>query len=192
MSVRNETAIATGDRIADVARSTEAVSIGLLAAIDSTVDAMHGVAQVSKGLSKILSGLCEKVEATPVVESNYFDPDDVTIDLLSNTVSVLKGALAILAKKRDAINCDCRLNDHHCESLHDAYEAAMEAVGDLIDVAEATRHAIIRHDLKAERRSPGSFDSGRMRRAVESESILATAGMSREEKRKFIILHANR
>lgn len=192
MQNRNETVIETGDRIADVARSTEAASIGLLAAIDGTVDTMHGVAQVSNGFSKILSGLCEKVEATPVVESNYFDPDDVALDLLSNTVSALKGALSILAQKRDSIDCDCRLKDHHCEALHDAYEAAMTAVGDLVDVVEATRHAIIYHDLKAEHRSPGSFDAGRMRRTVESKSILAPAGMTREEKRKFIISHAKR
>lgn len=192
MQSRNEAVIETGDRIADVARSTEAASIGLIAAIDCTVDAMHGFAQVSNGFSKILSGLCEKVEATPVVESNCVDPDDVALDLLSSTVTALTEALSILSKRRDSIDCDCRLKGHHCEALHDAYEAAMGSVGDLIDVVEATRQAIILHDLKAEHRSPGSFDAGRMRRTVESESILAPAGMTREEKRRFILSHASR
>lgn len=192
MHVRNETVIETGDRIADVARSTEAASIVLLAAINGTVDAMHGFAQVSKGLAKILADLCDKVEETPVVESDYFDPDDVALDLLAKTLPALNNVITVLENKRAAIDCDCRLKDHHCEALHDAYDEALESVIDLVDVVEATRHAIIRHDLKAEHRSPGNFDTGRMRRTVESASIVAPAGMSREEKRKFIISNASK
>lgn len=159
MPVRTETVIETGDRIAGIARSTEAVSIGLLDAIDGTVEAMLGVSQVTTGFAKIIAALCDKVSATPIVESAYLDPDDVALDILARTAAVLKDVLPVMVKKRAAIDCDCRLKDHHCEALHDAYEAAMSSVVDLIDVIEATRSEIVRHDLAAEPRNAAVFST---------------------------------
>ncbi len=157
MNFRHDTVIQTGDRIAGIARSTEAASIGLLAAIDGTVDAMTGIAQVMAGLAKIMSKSCEEIVAKTVVESGYIDPDDVAIDILARTSDQLKDFLTILVRRRASIDCDCRLKEHHCEALHDAYGSAMEEVAELIEVIQVTRSAIITHDLKAEPRNSEAF-----------------------------------
>ena len=159
MRHQTKTVLETGGRIAGVARSAEAVTLGLLDAIDGTVDAMHGIAQVTRGFAKIMAALCEQAESAPHVEGDYLDPDDVAINGLSSTASTLKDILPVMIKKRAAIDCDCRLKDHHCEALHAAYEDAMSATVELIDIVDATRAAIIRHDLAAEPRSAEAFST---------------------------------
>ena len=159
MNVRHETATQTGDRIAGIARSTEAVSIGLLSAIDGTVDAMNGIAQVIAGFSKILEDSREGIEAKEIVTSAYIDPDDVAIGVLLRTLEQLKDLLPVLIKKRASIDCDCRLLEHHCEALHDAYQKTMEEIVDLMDIVQGTRDAIISHDLKAEPRDVEVFSA---------------------------------
>ena len=157
MRHQTETVLQTGGRIAGIARSAEAATLGLLAAIDGTVDAMHGIAQVTRGFVKIIAAVCEQTAAARRTEGDYIDPDDVAIDMLAKTVATLKDILPVMIKKRASIDCDDRLKDHHCEALHAAYEDAMSATVELIDIVEATRTAIIRHDLAAEPRSSEVF-----------------------------------
>ena len=157
MPHQHETVIETGDRIVGIARSTEAVSIGLLTAIDGTVDAMVGIAKIMSGYVTIFSKAADEIQAKTIVEAEYIDADDLAIDILERTADHLKDLLTTLVLKRRAIDCDCRLKEHHCEALHDAYEQAMTEVAELIEVVQATRAAIITHDLKAEPRNSEVF-----------------------------------
>lgn len=157
MNHQHENVIVTGDRIAGIAQSTEAASIGLLAAIDGTVDAMQGIAQIMNGFSTMLSSAAEEIDAKVVAECEYIDPDDVAIDAMNRASDQLKTFLTRLVNKRSAIDKDCRLKDHHCEALHDAYEEATTEVASLIEELLITRSAIIRHDMKAEPR--GNLES---------------------------------
>lgn len=152
MNHQHENVIVTGDRIAGIAQSTEAVSTGLLAAIDGTVDAMQGIVKIMSGLAAMIANAAEEIEAKNVKEGEYIDPDDVAIDAMGRATDQLKTFLMKLVLKRQTIDKDCRLKDHHCESLHDAYEEAMDEVASLVDVLDVTRSAVISHDMKAEPR----------------------------------------
>jgi len=152
MSGRHESVSVTGERIAGIAQSTEAASIGLLAAIDGTVDALLGIAKVMAGFSAMIAGAAEDIAAQPVAAGEYIDPDDVAIDSMLRAADQLKTFLTRLVVKRATIDRDCRLKDHHCEALHDAYEEATAAVANLVEDLLATRSAVIAHDMKAEPR----------------------------------------
>lgn len=142
----------TGARVAAIARSAETVSLDLLKAIDGTVDALNGVAKIASGFHSLLHGLSDEVNAADVVEGEYIDADDTAIDGLNRAAGELKDYLAQLVRRRTTIDADPRLCEHHCEALHDAYEAAITAVAELVDALQAARAAIIAHDLKAEPR----------------------------------------
>lgn len=153
MQHQHETVIETGGRIAGIAMSTEAASIGLLAAIDGTVDAMQGIAKIMSGFSTMLVSAVDEIEAKTVVEGEYIDAEDMAIDAMERAIDHLKNFLTKLVRKRTSIDKDCRLKDHHCEALHDAYEEATSEVAELIESLQTTRSAIIAHDMKAEPRS---------------------------------------
>lgn len=152
MDHEHETVIETGDRIVGIARSTEAASIGLLVSIDGTVDAMLGISKVMSGFAGLFANVADEINSKDIAVAQYIDSGDVAIDLLERTSGYLKAFLTKLVLKRKAIDCDGRLADHHCESLHDAYEQAMVEVAELVEVLQIIRAAIIAHDLKAEPR----------------------------------------
>lgn len=141
-----------GARVAAIARSTETVSLDLLRAIDGTVEALNGVAKISAGLVSILAGITAEINAAEVTEGEYIDAEDFAIDTMSRTAFELKDYLAQLVRRRSTIDCDHRLAEHHCETLHDAFQAAIDAVAELIESLDTARASIISHDLKAEPR----------------------------------------
>jgi len=143
----------TGERIVGIAQSTEAASIGLIAAIDGTVDAMLGIAQIMGGIAKVVGAGRDEIESLSIAEEEYIDPDDVAIDTIARSETQLDAFLRKLVLKRAAIDKDCRLKDHHCEALHEAYESAMNEVAELIELLADFRAAIIAHDLSAEPRT---------------------------------------
>lgn len=149
----------SGHRIAGLARSTEAASIGLIDAIDGTVDALTGIASVMSGFDRVASSIADEIKIRPVETGKYLDPDDEAIDALKQAASCLKDFLALLVRKRSAINRDARLKDHHCEALHDAYEASSGAIAELIESLESLRATIISHDLAAEPRDAQAFST---------------------------------
>lgn len=144
--------IDSSSSIIGVAQSTEATSLGLLSAIDGTVDAMLGIAQVMAGFTKMLSSITRRLSERKVVENDYADPDDVALEAIGRSIDHLNTFLPRLVRKRATIDKDSRLKEHHCESLHDAYEQAMNEVAELIDALQCTKSAIIQHDLAAEPR----------------------------------------
>jgi hypothetical protein len=148
---------ATGARAFTIARTAETVSLDLLRAVDGTVDALAGVTKVVSGFVSLLSGIAAEVAASEVVEGEYLDPDDKAIDTLERAAGELKDYLTRLVRGKAAIDGDPRLSNHHCEALHDAYEAAMNAVAELVEALQTARAAIITHDLKAEPRDSESF-----------------------------------
>ena len=151
---------ATGARITAIARSTETVSLDLLRAVDCTVDALGGLVKILDGFADLCMGIGIEANQAEVVEGEYLDDDDLAISALGRTVDVLKDALAVLVRKRAAIDADPNLCDHHCEALHDAYGSAEVSVAELIEAAQSARAAIISHDLKAEPRGgPEVFDT---------------------------------
>lgn len=152
MNHQNENVIVTGDRIAGIAQATEASSIGLLAAIDGTVDAMQGIAKIMSGFSTMLSNAVEEIAAKTIRENEYIDPDGIAVDAMASAATNLQNFLTKLVLKRTAIDKDNRLKEHHCEALHDAYEEATSEVAALVEVLLQTRAAVISHDLAAEPR----------------------------------------
>ncbi len=142
----------TGRRIAGIVRSAEAVSIELLNAVDGTVSAMEGVSKIMTGFHEVISGAAVEIAGAEIVEGAYLDADDGAIDSMIRSTSLLKDFLTKLVNQRAAIDKDARLKDHHCETLHDAYESAMESTASLIEEIETLRSAIISHDLAAEPR----------------------------------------
>ncbi len=155
MCHRNESASETGGRIAGIAQLSETASLGLLAAIDGTVDELLGVSKVMSGLSTMLAKKATEIEQKPTTEGEYIDEDDAAIDVMASAAAHLKTFLTQLVLRRKAIDedgRDGRLKGHHCEALHDAYESATGEVAGLIETLEITRSAIISHDIKAEPR----------------------------------------
>ena len=152
MCHRNESASETGGRIAGIAQLSETASLGLLAAIDGSVDELLGVSKVMSGLSTMLAKEATEIEQKPTIEDEYIDEDDAAIDVMASAAAHLKTLLTQLVLRRRAIDEDDRLKGHHCEALHDAYESATGEVAGLIETLEITRSAIISHDLKAEPR----------------------------------------
>lgn len=150
--IHHATFAETGHRIAGIVRSTEAVSIGLLNAVDGTVDAMNGISQIMSGFHALLSGASNEIGNAEISEGEYLDADDTAIDAMERSTSLLKDFLTKLVIKRTAIDKDARLKNHHCEALHDAYESAMEATASLIEEIQTLRSSIIAHDLAAEPR----------------------------------------
>lgn len=155
----SEAAAFSGRRTAGIARSAETASTELIDTIDGTIDAMIGIESVMRGFASMLSPLAEQADSAEIEEGQYFDEDDEAINALALAAGGLKNFLTRLVIKRGAIDKDKRLRDHHCEALHDAYEAASTAVAELIEVVQETRAAIIRHDLKAEPRNAVAFDT---------------------------------
>lgn len=160
MSSPHANMMETGNRITGIVRSTEAASIGLLNAIGGTVDTMTGIAKVMSGFASMIVDTADEIRGTETAEGMYLDPDDTSINAIERSEGHLKDFLTKLVRKRSAIDKDRRLGDHHCESLHDAYDEATSAVAELIEELRTLRAAIISHDLKAEPREGSAvFDT---------------------------------
>lgn len=141
-----------GHRIAGIARSTETTSLELLDQIDGTIGTMEGLEAVMNGFGRMLASFTDEVKGKEALPGEYLDADDVAIDALAKAEEVLKNLLTKMVRGQSNIDKDCRLKDHHCEALHEAYERATGAVAELIELATCARAAIISHDLKAEPR----------------------------------------
>lgn len=150
--IHHATFAQTESRIAGIVRSAEAVTIGLLDDIDDTLSTMVGIATIMDGLNKVIAGCIEQMSVLDVVKNVYMDANDELIDRIVITSSTLKDFLARLVAQRSSIDRDSRLKEHHCESLHDAYEEAINATTALIESMDNFRLAIISYDLKAEPR----------------------------------------
>ena len=133
------------------ARSTEA-SLDLLKAIDGTVESLQATADLTLALAKLTAAVDLRVKKIPVQIGAYIDANDNAIDALERAENLLKGRLARIALKRSAIDRDERLEEHHSEALHDAYESAMDSIAILVDEVQTLRDSIIKHDLDAEPR----------------------------------------
>lgn len=139
-------------RFAGIARSAESVSLELLRVIDGTVDALGGLSKVADGLATLVTAIATELNEAVIIEGDYLDENDTTIDSMERTANDLKEYLTRLVCKRAAIDKDHRLCNHHCEALHEAYETAIDSVAELIEALQTARAAIISHDLKAESR----------------------------------------
>ncbi len=159
MSIAMSHSCNAGARLVGVARSTEAVSVNLIHAIDGTVDALTGLAGVMTGFNRMIASICEEIAGSEPVEGGYIDPTDEAVEALSHAGESLKNQLTRLVRMRAGIDRDQRLRGHHCETLHDAYAQAIEAVAELVETCAQMRAAIIRHDLAAEPRNKVAFDT---------------------------------
>lgn len=151
--ITNDTNHTPIDTLTSIVRSAETVSLELLEAIDDTVTSLQGVAKVISGLEYLLTEAADKISAMPAKEGVYLDPDDRVINLLDQSIQSFNHELTRMVNKRSAINRDNRLQAHHSESLHDAYDEAMTATASLLEALHSARSAIIRNDLAAEPRT---------------------------------------
>ncbi|MEF8755968.1 MAG: hypothetical protein V5B60_18880 [Accumulibacter sp.] len=152
MPEQHEDLVRMKDRIARIAETSETVSINLLAAIDETLGALHGMASVMSGIFQMLDKSAEEIASMPVIVGRYIDEDDAVITSMDRAILELKTLLYRLVLRHSLVDRDGRLKDHHCESLHDAYERVESEVAGLIEVLHNTRAAVIAHDLRAEPR----------------------------------------
>lgn len=142
-----------------LARSTEAASIDIIRAVDGTVDTLTHIDSLQRELVKRVHLALERTAKCEITVGQYIDPDDTAVEVFEHVESGMKDFLHTLVSKRSEIDRDCKLQDHHCESLHAAYDLAMTSAADVIDVVRDARHAIIAHDLAAEPRESETFDS---------------------------------
>lgn len=140
------------ERIVGVVSGAEAATLGLLKAVDHTVDAMFGIEKVMREFASILIPATEYINNTEIAPGVYVDADDKAINLAAGLSDSLKNFLAVLVRKNAAVDKDGRLKDHHCEALHEAYEQAAGSVAELVEIVDELRRAMIRHDLAAEPR----------------------------------------
>ncbi|MCL2345283.1 MAG: hypothetical protein FWC58_05480 [Desulfobulbus sp.] len=155
----NHQAQSTSSKLVGIATSTEAASIGLLVAIDDTVDALQGIASVMRGFSSMIAGYGESIRTLTVAAGEYIDADGVAVDAMASAADALKRMLTRLVVLRSSIDRDTRLKQHHGEALHDAYDAAISEVAELVETLLDTRAAVITHDLAAEPRDGRVFRS---------------------------------
>lgn len=146
----NHTPICTLTRIV---RSAETVSLELLDAIDDTVTSLQAVAKVISGIDCMLTEVTDKISTIQPKEGVYLDPEDMVIGLLDQSIQSFSHELRRMVNKRAAINMDNRLQAHHSEALHDAYDEAMTATASLLEALYSARAAIIKNDLAAEPRA---------------------------------------
>lgn len=148
----HRTILDTSCTITRLVHTTESVSLDLLRDIDSTVENLGSLTKVVSGLAEMTRSITREVDAMAVEQGEYIDPDDNSIDGMQRSIDHYKDRLAAMVFKRKSIDADRRLSNHHCEALHDAYEAAEWAVSEIIDALAHAKAAIIRHDLAAEPR----------------------------------------
>ncbi|NTV71540.1 MAG: hypothetical protein HGA71_15515 [Azonexaceae bacterium] len=144
--------IETGSKVVGIVRSTETVSLDLLQAVDATVANLADYTKIVDGLVSMLRTSIDDIKSVGVTEGEYIDPDDIAIDGMNRSLDQFKDRLAKMVLHRSEINKDCRLRDHHCETLHDSYDLAMTSVAEIIEVLSIARSEIIKHDLAAEPR----------------------------------------
>lgn len=158
---KREALIETGHYIADIAQfSAQAtVSIKLLDVIENTIKSLTSLTNILNGHNSQLQDLIEYVSNKDIVESEYIDPDDDAIVALEKSRIELKSVWESLNVKRASVYPSGGLNDHHCESLHDAYDLAILAAKSIVDSIEDMRFAIIKHDLAAEPRDIPLYDN---------------------------------
>ncbi len=138
--------------LAGIVRSAEHVTLDLLEAIDDTVSSLNGFSRVISGLETLMVDATASVVESKVVEGCYLDPDDMLIGHFDSAIQSFNHHLTRMVNKRALINLDGRLQPHHGESLHDAYDEAMTATAALLEALHSARSAIIAHDLASEPR----------------------------------------
>jgi hypothetical protein len=141
----------TRGRVAHLAQSAE-VSLGLLRAIDGTIDALGYMEKVLEGLTGLTFDAIKDVRSIDATEGVFLDPDDTVIDILERVETESKNMLALFVSKRVAIDKDSRLQEHHYEALHDGYGRVIDLLAELAGGVTDLRQAIIGHDLNAEPR----------------------------------------
>lgn len=139
--------------LAGIIRSAEHVTLDLLEAIDDTVASLGGFARVISGLESMMVGATANVAALQPQQDCYLDQDDVVISHLDQAIQSFNHHLTRMVNKRASINLDDRLQPHHGDALHDAYDEAITATAALLEALHSARSAIIAHDLAAEPRS---------------------------------------
>ena len=141
------------DMLAGIVRSAEHVTLDLLEAIDDTVTSLGGFTQVISGLESMMVGATANVVALQPQQDCYLDQGDEVINHLDQAIQSFNHHLTRMVNSRAAINRDGRLQAHHSEELHDAYDEAITATAALLEALHSARSAIIAHDLTAEPRS---------------------------------------
>ncbi|MDR1935838.1 MAG: hypothetical protein LBS49_09740 [Candidatus Accumulibacter sp.] len=144
-------------RAAALARET--VRFDLLADIDKTVDFLALRSSKFLDSAAAYGEVKEYIDARPVVQDDYLDPDDEIIGLLLAAEDVLKNYIPRMTLKRGSIDRNTRLTGDHRESLHQAYEELLFNAAVLLESIQTVRAAIIGHDLEAEPRDVPEFDT---------------------------------
>jgi len=130
----------------DSMSNSSKADLGLLKAIDRTVDWLAGVQEKAAGELKILENIIEELIAcdpeTPI------DSDDTICDSIENWGNALKESISILESKRFSAYNDPKLNGEHEESVTSEYELTIGTYQKLHDATVKLRWTIMEHDAE--------------------------------------------
>jgi hypothetical protein len=147
------------DRLSAFGTSVEGTSLYLLRAIENTVDNLEAGERLARATSEHASLLASTIRQREAVVGHMLDPDDKAINDLESAYRALEQSLPKMLLKKESIDRDDQLGEHHCDLLHTAYERNISAFAELIESTKNLRAAVIAHDLAAEERSQQSFES---------------------------------
>jgi len=147
------------DRLSAFGASVEGTSLYLLRVIENTVDSLEAVERLARATSEHAKLLASNLRQKEVVIGQMLDPDDTAINAIEAGYRALEPNLPKMLLKKESIDHDDQLDEHHCELLHAAYDRNISALADLIESTKNLRAAVIAHDLAAEKRSQQSFET---------------------------------
>lgn len=130
-------------------------------AVDETVDSLCAIAKFYLGHASIGRAMIASIKDRKVVVGEYLDPEGAAETALDAMIQRSEGDLATLTVKKGYIDRDRDLSKAHCDMLHTAYEDALDAMANVIDVAKDMRAAIIAHDMAAEPRNGKTYSDAR-------------------------------
>ncbi|MFQ5644702.1 MAG: hypothetical protein ACE5FQ_13545 [Thiogranum sp.] len=128
-------------------QAAETVSLGLLRAIDDTVESLARARNMTKGLVKVTRALTQSIHTC---DENTLDADEATCGQLEVAEAALSSTLHMLTYKRLYAVRDPKLNDHHEDAVVDAYDQTIEIISHLHDAIIDLRWAVMEHDADLE------------------------------------------
>jgi hypothetical protein len=129
-------------------QTAETVSLGLLRAIDDTVESLRRARNAVEGLSKMTTSLTQSIKSCD--DGKVLDAESEVCGLLEIAEGALNSTLSMLSYKRLAAVRAPELNDHHEHAVVDAYDQTIETTSHLHDAIVDLRWAVMEHDADSE------------------------------------------
>ena len=138
-------------QINGLCQSTESVAdtvnLGLLKAINDTVDSLAQDRKTVIGLTNAIIGLTQSIDGCSGVA---LDPEGAICDELDVSEGALNSVISQLGRKRLSALRAPELKNHHEHAVVDAYDQSVQAFIELHDAIVDLRWAVMEHDADLE------------------------------------------